>query len=91
MLLEPDKVDNHHYFAYMFEAQHFPLKIPTNEFTFDLVSKKIDGKFGDDHLKDYKFGPIGPTGGRIRIRDCRKEKKKIRYVRKKTMVGGPSD
>jgi hypothetical protein len=74
MLLEPEGVADHKFFSIMFEAQHFPLKIPTNEYTFDLITKKLDGHFGDQNLKDYRAGPIMPSGQRLRLRDCRKKR-----------------
>lgn len=58
----------------MFQAQHFPKKFPTNEYTFDTVNKRLEGIDGDE-IYNYKPGPILSTGQRIRCKDCRNKKK----------------
>lgn len=57
----------------MFQAQHFPKKLPTNEFTFDTINKRLEGIQGDD-INIYRPGPIISTGQRLRCKDCRARK-----------------
>lgn len=76
MLLNTEKLDSYKHFKFMFEAQHFPQKLAVIDQTFDTVTKKLNGEFGDENLDVYQHGPINFQGHRIKVKDLRNRKKK---------------